>query len=141
MIGHEVLEASTNAVVAVDATGQIIYANPQAESTFGYPRGELIGCPVELLIPERLGERHLNHREGFINHPVARPMGIGLDLAGRRIDGSEFPVEISLSPVATDHGLEVFVTVADITARKAAESELLQAQKLESIGRLAGGIA
>src|SRR5947207_3274752 len=128
-IGLEVLEASPNAVVAVDSTGSIIYANPQAETTFGYPRGEMIGRPVELLIPERLGQRHLQHRDGFIRNPVARPMGIGLDLAGRRSDGTEFPVEISLSPVATESGVEVFVTVVDITARKAAESELLQAQK------------
>jgi PAS domain S-box-containing protein len=136
-----VLEASPNAIIAVDDRGLIIYANPQAEVTFGYDRAELLGQPVELLIPDRLGERHLAHRNGFLANPRARPMGIGLDLAGRRRDGSEFPVEISLSPVETGHATEVFATVVDITARKAAEYQLLQAQKLESIGRLAGGIA
>ena len=136
-----VLEASPNAVVAIDDQGRIIYVNPQAETTFGYERGDLIGEPVELLIPQRVTDRHVAHRNGFIGNPLARPMGIGLDLAGRRRDGSEFPVEISLSPVATAGGIEVFATVVDITARKAAEAQLLQAQKLESIGRLAGGIA
>jgi PAS domain S-box-containing protein len=136
-----VLEASPNAVVAIDRHGQITYANPQAVTTFGYPLTEIEGQPIEKLIPERVGARHVGHRDGFIAHPVARPMGIGLDLSGRRSDGSEFPVEISLSPVETADGLQVFATVVNISARKAAEHQLLQAQKLESIGRLAGGIA
>jgi two-component system cell cycle sensor histidine kinase/response regulator CckA len=136
-----VLEASPNPIVAVDAFARITYANPQAVATFGYEREELLGHAVEMLLPERVAERHLDHRDGFIANPVARPMGIGLDLAGRRKDGSEFPVEISLAPVETSDGIQVFATVVDITARKAAENQLLQAQKLESIGRLAGGIA
>jgi PAS domain S-box-containing protein len=136
-----VLEASPNPIVAVDASARITYVNPRAEATFGYDRDELLGQPVEMLLPERVAERHVGHRDGFIGHPVARPMGIGLDLAGRRKDGSEFPVEISLAPVTTSVGIQVFATVVDITARKAAVNELLQAQKLESIGRLAGGIA
>jgi PAS domain S-box-containing protein len=136
-----VLEASPNAVVAIDAHGRIVYVNPQVEKTFGYRRDELTGQPIELLLPDRVSQRHIGHRDGFLAHPVARPMGIGLDLAGRHKDGTEVPVEISLSPVETDDGLQVFATVVDITARKAAENQLLQAQKLESIGRLAGGIA
>ena len=94
-----VLEASPNAVVAVDSAALITYTNPQVAKTFGYARDELLGQPVEVLLPDRLTERHIAHRNGFIHHPVARPMGIGLDLAGRRKDGREFPVEISLSPV------------------------------------------
>ena len=136
-----ILDASPNAVVAVDSKGHISYVNPQVETTFGYAPDEIIGRPIELLIPERVSDRHVGHRDGFIGHPVARPMGIGLVLDGRRKDGSEFPVEISLSPVETDAGLQVYATVVDITARRAAEFQLLQAQKLESIGRLAGGIA
>ena len=92
-----VLEASPNAILAVDAQARITYVNPQAEATFGYPRGELIGNLVELLIPDQVADRHVRHRDGFLAHPVPRPMGIGLDLAGRRKDGTEFPVEISLS--------------------------------------------
>jgi two-component system cell cycle sensor histidine kinase/response regulator CckA len=136
-----VLDASPNPIVAVDGSARITYVNPQAEATFGYRRDELVGQRVEMLLPERVAERHTAHRNGFIARPVARPMGIGLDLAGRRKDGSEFPVEISLAPVETSGGIRVFATVVDITARKAAENQLLQAQKLESIGRLAGGIA
>ena len=136
-----VLEASPNAIVAVDQTGRIVYTNPRVDETFGYPAGQLIGQPIERLLPERLATRHLAHRQGFFERPTARPMGIGLDLAGRRRDGSEFPVEISLSPVDTADGRLVFATVADITARKGLEGQLLQAQKMESIGRLAGGIA
>ena len=136
-----VLEASPNAVVAVDSRARITYVNPRVQATFGYSREELLGEPVEVLLPERVGARHLAHRDGFIANPVARPMGIGLDLAGRRKDGTEFPVEISLSPVRTSEGTDVFATVVDITARKAMENQLLQALKLESIGRLAGGIA
>ena len=136
-----VLEAGPNAVVAIDAQGRIVYVNLQVAATFGYGPDEVLGQSIELLLPERVASRHVGHRDGFVAHPVARPMGIGLDLAGRRRDGSEFPVEISLAPVETADGLQVFATVVDITARKGAESQLLQAQKLESIGRLAGGIA
>jgi PAS domain S-box-containing protein len=140
--GHlAVLDASPNAIVAVDPDGRIRYSNPQAERTFGYPDAELLSMAVDALLPERLADRHPAHRAAFAANPHARPMGIGLDLWARRKDGTEFPVEISLSPLTADEGSLVFVTVVDITARKAAESQLLQAQKLESIGRLAGGIA
>jgi len=138
---YAVLDASPNAVIAIDEQGRIVYVNPQVETTFGYAEGELLGKLVEELLPDRVTERHIGHRNGFLANPVARPMGIGLDLAGRRKDGTEFPVEISLSPVETADGMQAFATIVDISARKAAESQLLQAQKLESIGRLAGGIA
>ncbi len=136
-----VLDASPNPIVAIDAGAAITYVNPQVEITFGYDAAELIGQTIEVLLPRAIADRHIAHRDGFLVNPVARPMGIGLDLAGRRKDGTEFPVEISLSPVETPEGLRVFATVVDITARKTAENQLLQAQKLESIGRLAGGIA
>ena len=136
-----VLDASPNAVVAVDPTGRITYANAQAEQSFGYPHEELIGRQLEMLLPERAADRHVAQRDRLFARPRSRALGIGLDLVGRRKDGTEFPVEISLTPVEMEDGLHVFATVVDITARRAVEGQLLQVQKLESIGRLAGGIA
>jgi len=104
-------------------------------------RSSLIGSPVERLLPARLAAGHGDRRTAYTTNPHARPMGIGLDLWASRKDGSEFPVEISLSPLDTEDGRVVFATIVDITARKAAEAQVLQAQKLESIGRLAGGVA
>jgi len=136
-----VLDASSNAILAVDASGLVTYLNSQTEATFGYSRDELLGQPVERLIPGGASQRHVAERNSMFERPRARALGMGFDLAGRRKDGTEFPVEISLTPVQFDDGMQIFATVVDITARKAAESQLLQAQKLESIGRLAGGIA
>ncbi len=135
------LDGAPNPVLATDSAGRIAYLNAKVESTFGYPRDELLGQLVEILVPIRAAAHHAERRDGFRAHPVARPAGIGLDLAGRRKDGSEFPVEVSLAPVETPAGPHVLATVVDITARKVAENQLLQAQKLESVGRLAGGIA
>ena len=136
-----VVEASRDPIIGVDAQGRISYANPQVLDTFGWSPGELEGQPIELLIPERFTDQHRSHRDAFMAAPHARPMGIGLDLWGRRRDGTEFPVEISLSPVATEASPLIFARVVDITQRKALEDQLLQGQKMESIGRLAGGIA
>jgi PAS domain S-box-containing protein len=136
-----VLDDSPNPVLATDPRGRIRYVNRGLESAFGYTRDELIEQPVEVLVPGSAAEGHARRRAGFVAHPVARPMGIGMEQAGRRKDGSEFPVEISLAPVNTPDGPYILATVVDITARKLAENQLLQAQKLESIGRLAGGIA
>ncbi len=136
-----VLDASPNPIVAVDTLGRITYLNRQAEITFGYERDELHDEPIERLLPEGLAARHVVHRDRLLAHPMGRPHGIGLELTGRRKDGSVFPVEIGLTPVTLAEGLRVFATVVDITARKAAENQLLETQKLELIGRLAGGIA
>jgi two-component system cell cycle sensor histidine kinase/response regulator CckA len=136
-----VLEASPNPIVAIDSRARIRYLNSQAERTFGYERNELMGQLIEILVPPALAAGHVHLRDGNLAHPVARPMGIGLDLTGRRKDGTEFPVEIGLTPVEMPEGLRIFATVVDISARKAAATHLLQVQKLESIGRLAGGIA
>ncbi|HEX7472941.1 MAG TPA: PAS domain S-box protein, partial [Candidatus Limnocylindrales bacterium] len=115
------LDASLNAVVAVDVRGVITYANPRVTATFGYEPDELIGKPVEVLLPERIGTRHVELRNDYFAHPVARAIGVGLDLVGRRKDGSEFPVEITLNPIQTDGGLLVSSAIRDISERKQAE--------------------
>jgi two-component system cell cycle sensor histidine kinase/response regulator CckA len=137
----QILDAAPNAVVGVDANGRIMYANPLTEATFGFNREELLGRPIEALMPADARNRHLAFREGFLSAPSARPMGIGMYLSAQRRDGSQFPVEISLAPIRLEGKQVIFATVIDITARKAAEDQLLQARKLESLGRLAGGIA
>src|SRR5207245_2166804 len=93
------LEAASEGVIVVDAAGRIVSVNGRTAQMFGYGREELIGAPLEILVPARLRERHVHHRRAFFAEPRVRPMGRGLDLAGCRKDGSEFPVEISLSYV------------------------------------------
>ncbi|WP_128380760.1 PAS domain S-box protein [Streptomyces cavernae] len=115
------LEAAPDAMVIVDGAGTIRLVNAQTEALFGYRREELLGRPVELLVPGRFRECHHLHREGYINNGQVRPMGAGLDLHGLRKNGTEFPVEISLSPLETADGLLVSAAVRDVTERKAAE--------------------
>jgi two-component system NtrC family sensor kinase len=118
------LESAPDAIVIVDTAGQIVLANSQSERLFGYTRTELIGQPIEVLLPERLRDRHARHRTQFAAEPHTRPMGIGLDLLARRCDGSECPVEISLSPLRTAEGLLITSVIRDITDRKQAAIEL-----------------
>ncbi len=125
----------------MDDRGLITYSNPRAEEVFGYGREELIGAAIERLLPEGVGERHAAHLDRYFAQPAARPLGIGMDMAGRCKDGTEFPVEISLAPVEMLGRRVVFATVVDIRARKAIEEQRRESQKLESIGRVAGGIA
>ena len=112
------LEAAPDAVVIVDGTGRIELVNRQTEHLFGYTRDELLGQPVEILVPESFRGRHRGHRTGYFAEPGLRPMGAGLDLLGRRRDGSEFPVEISLSPIETPGGLVVSAAIRDVTQRR-----------------------
>jgi PAS domain S-box-containing protein len=125
------LESAPDAMVIVGAEGRIELVNRQTEQLFGYDRGELLGQPVEILIPEKFRPRHAAHRSGFIGDPKVRPMGAGLELFGVRRDGTEFPVEISLSPMETDQGRLVSAAIRDITERKRAESIVLGALKRE----------
>ncbi|MFF1298432.1 MULTISPECIES: PAS domain S-box protein [unclassified Streptomyces] len=119
---RSLLETAPDAMVIVDDTGTIRLVNAQTEALFGYRRDELLGHPVEMLIPGRFRAQHAGHRDGYTATRQVRPMGAGLELHGLRKDGSEFPVEISLSPLETDDGLLVSAAVRDVSDRKAAEA-------------------
>lgn len=109
-----------DAAVAVDATGKIVAVNPQAEELFAYPAGTLVGSQIETLVPERSRTRHRSHRSAFMGAPESRPMGAGLELMGRRRDGGEFPVDISLAPIAGARNELVVAAVRDLTEKHAA---------------------
>jgi PAS domain S-box-containing protein len=126
-LSPEFVEAFPDALVAVEPDGTIAQINSQAEELFGYRREELLGQKVELLVPERYRRNHQGHREDFAHNPKIRRMGAGLDLYGRRKDGSEFPVEISLSPIAAGDRPLVLSAIRDISDRKRIEEELRQA--------------
>ena len=145
---HAVLESASEGIVLVDAAGGITLLNPAAERMFGYEPGELLGQPLEILLPDRARRSHVAHRKGYFAEPRVRPMGIGLDLFGRRKDGTEFPVEISLSHVALPEGGAAMAFITDITARKRVEEQLqrqrevlYQNEKLAALGTMAAGIA
>ena len=126
---RQVVEAAPNAMVMVDHAGKITMVNTQAERTFGYARDELVGQPVELLVPERFRGHHPGLRQTFFADPKPRMMGVGRDLYGVKKDGSEFPVEIGLNPIETDEGMMVLSAIVDITQRKAAEQALRDSER------------
>ena len=123
------LETASQAILAVDANGAVVLANRMAEEMFGYGQDELLGKPLEMLLPERLRQGHVAHRADFGANPRTRPMGIGQDLQGLRKDGTEFPIEVSLSSVGTGHGPIAVSFVTDITKRKQAETWLRSSEK------------
>ena len=112
------LESAPDAMVIVDKAGAIVLVNSQTEKLFGYERRELLGCSIETLVPGRLGDKHAVHGSCDITKPPLQPTGAGLDLYGVRKDGTEFPVEVSLSPLTTDEGTLVSRSIRDITERK-----------------------
>ncbi len=124
-----VLATAPNAIVISDFDGRILLVNEQVENVFGYPREELIGQPVEILLPKDLEELHIKHRGKYLDDPYTRAMGYGLDLEGRRKDGSTFPVDISLSPLETSDGTLVTSIIRDITERKEFEEALRESEE------------
>ncbi len=123
------LESAPDPMVIVNGEGEVVAANEQTEKLFGYSRAELLGKPVETLMPERLRKKHVVTRTRYSRSPEIRPMGAGLELYGLRRDGAEFPIEVSLAPMESDEGLLFSSTVRDITERKRAEQTLREGEE------------
>ena len=138
---HTLLEASPVGIVITNGTGKIEEVNAEALRMFAYQREDLLGLPIEILVPERHHQLHESHRSRYFDDPHTRPMGPNAELFARRKDGTEFPVEIALGPLATREGMMISATIVDITVRKKMEDQLRLSQRMESIGRLAGGVA
>ena len=135
------IEAAPSGMILVDSHGKIVLINSQTEKLFDYPRAELIGKPIEVLVPARFRDTHHQLREEFFARPESRPMGAGRDLYGLRRDDTEFPVEIGLSTIETEQGTFTLSAIVDITERRRLLEWLQQSQKMESLGQLASGVA
>ena len=126
---RSVLDSAPDAMIIIDSSGQILFANRQVSALFGYSAAELVGGPIETLLPERFRARHAGHRGDYTHNVRVRPMGIGLELFGMRKDGTEFPVEISLSPIEQGNDIRVAAAIRDVTERKQTEKALKEARR------------
>jgi hypothetical protein len=135
------LDLAPAGLLAADASGRILLVNREVERLFGYTRDELIGQPVEILVPDSLRGSHSEWRAAYDRDPAPRSMGAGRELFGLRKDGTEFPVEIGLNPIPISGRMLVFASIVDVTQRQQLEEQLRQSQKLEALGTIAGGIA
>jgi PAS domain S-box-containing protein len=134
-LARSALDAAPDAMLIVDDSGVVRFANRQVSILFGYAHEELVGQRVELLLPEHFRERHVAHRDSYARNPRVRAMGAGLQLFGRRRDGGEFPVEISLSPIAQGDLVLVAAAIRDVSDRKRAEAELVAARRAADVAR------
>ncbi len=126
---RELIENAPDAILQVNPVGAIVIANRTAETMFGYTREELMGQNVDMLVPAAHRAAHPGHRKAFANAGLTRPMGLGLDLFAQRKDGSKFPVEISLSPMKTESGVNVTAVIRDVTDRKLTEQRVRSLQE------------
>jgi PAS domain S-box-containing protein len=124
-----VLDSTPDAMIIIDSEGVIVFANRQVSALFGHERADIVGQRVEILLPERFRQRHIGHRRGYTDNVRVRPMGAGLDLFGMRKDGTEFPVEISLSPIGRDGEVRVAAAIRDVSERKRVEQALMEARR------------
>jgi PAS domain S-box-containing protein len=132
-ISDILFELAPDAILVVDQDGRLLRVNAQAERIFGYARGEVVGQPLEIFIPERLRAAHVGHRTDFAHQPRTRDMGLGMELIGRRKDGTEFPVAVALAPVLLDDKPGVIAIARDVTVQKAADRVIRESEQ-----RLAG---
>ena len=135
------LDAAPDGLLLVDGNGHIVLANTRIEEMFGYARPDLLGNPVEMLLPEAFRAAHVAHRQRFVDEPKTRPMGAGLSLSGRRRDGSEFDVEISLSPLAAHDAQWIVAGIRDATDRVALERQRRDAAVVDEQARIAEDLA
>lgn len=135
------VDSSPSGMLMVDTEGMIVMANREAERTFAYADGEIVGRSIDEFVPRRFSENHHEQRQDYLHRPEARPMGTGRELYGVRSDGVEIPVEVGLTPITTDEGTFVLASVVDISLRRRMEEQLREAQRLETVGAVASGVA